>query len=116
MNSFPTGKPHISFSEIKTWKECSWKHKLTYVDKIDVFEPSPFLDFGTAIHEGCESLIEKSEPDRTKLILDIRNAWNEHGFDDPDWVEKQPGCYEPSSGRESGWRGARPTSRRTSHG
>ena len=94
MNSFPTGKPHISFSEIKTWKECSWKHKLTYVDKIDVFEPSPFLDFGTAIHEGCESLIEKSEPDRTKLILDIRNAWNEHGFDDPDWVEKQPGWYK----------------------
>ena len=94
MNNFPTGKPHVSFSEIKTWKECSWKHKLTYVDKIDVFEPSPFLDFGTAVHEGCESLIEKSTPNRDKLVLDIRNAWKEHGFDNNDWVEKQPGWYK----------------------
>ncbi len=94
MNNFPTGKPHVSFSEIKTWKECSWKHKLTYVDKIDVFEPSPFLDFGTAVHEGCESLIEKSTPNRDKLVLDIRNAWKEHGFDNDDWVEKQPGWYK----------------------
>jgi len=94
MNNFPTGKPHISFSEIKTWKECAFKHKLTYVDKIDVFEPSPFLDFGTAVHEGCESLVEKSSPDRTKLILDIRTAWQEHGFDNEDWVAKQPGWYK----------------------
>jgi len=94
MNSFPTNKPHISFSEVKTWKECSWRHKLVYVDKIDVFEPSPFLDFGTAIHEGCESLVEKKLPDRTKLILDIRNAWEKHGFDDLTWVEKQPGWYK----------------------
>ena len=40
---FPTGKPHISFSEIKQWKECAYRHKLTYIDKIDVFEDSPYL-------------------------------------------------------------------------
>lgn len=93
-NVFPTGKKHISFSEIKMWKECAYKHKLTHIDKIDVFEPSPFLDFGTAVHEGCESLVEKKTPDRQKLILDIRNAWEKHGFDDPEWVEKQPGWYK----------------------
>ena len=91
---FPTGKKHVSFSEIKMWKECAYKHKLTHIDKIDVFEPSPFLDFGTAVHEGCESLIEKKSPDRDKLILDIRSAWAKHGFDDPDWVAKQPGWYK----------------------
>ncbi len=91
---FPTGKQHISFSEIKMWKECAYKHKLTHIDKIDVFEPSPFLDFGTAVHEGCEALVEKKTPDRPKLVLDIRNAWKEHGFDNPDWVEKQPGWYK----------------------
>ena len=91
---FPTGKKHVSFSEIKMWKECAFKHKLTHVDKIDVFEPSPFLDFGTAVHEGCESLVEKKAPDRAKLILDIRNAWEKHGFDDPGWVSKQPGWYK----------------------
>ena len=91
---FPTGKPHISFSEIKNWKECSYKHKLLYIDKIDLSEPSPFLDFGTAVHEGCEALIEKKEPQRKKLEEDIRKAWNEYGFDDQDWVAKQPGWYK----------------------
>tara|TARA_Y100001980_G_C14506590_1_gene282174 strand:- start:388 stop:1224 length:837 start_codon:yes stop_codon:yes gene_type:complete len=93
-SNFPTGKKHVSFSEIKMWKECAYKHKLTHIDKIDVFEPSPFLDFGTAVHEGCESLIEKKSPDRDKLILDIRSAWSKHGFDDPDWVDRQPGWYK----------------------
>ena len=91
---FPTGKKHVSFSEIKMWKECAYKHKLTHIDKIDVFEPSPFLDFGTAVHEGCESIVEKKSPNRKKLVEDIRKAWLTHGFDNPDWVEKQPGWYK----------------------
>ena len=55
----PTGKKHISFSEMKNWKECPYRHKLLHIDKVDLSEPSPFLDFGTAVHEGCESLVEK---------------------------------------------------------
>ena len=90
----PTGKPHVSFSEIKCWKECSYRHKLMHVDKIDVFEPSPFLDFGTAVHEGCETLLETSSVDKNKLLNEIRSAWEKHGFDDPGWVEKQPGWYK----------------------
>ena len=69
--SLPTGKSHISFSEVKQWKECSYRHKLMYVDKIDVFEPSPFLDFGTAVHEGCESLLESKTVDKEKLLKEI---------------------------------------------
>ena len=64
-----------------------------YVDKIDVFEPSPFLDFGTAVHEGCETLLETNTVDKEKLLNDIVTAWEKHGFDQPDWVEKQPGWY-----------------------
>ena len=93
-NNFPTGKPHISFSEIKIWKECSWRHKLIYVDKIDMFEPSPYLDFGTAVHEGCESLLETKSVDKKKLLTDIRGAWEKHGFDEPEWYEKMPGWYK----------------------
>ena len=26
--------------------------------------------------------------------MDIRNAWDEHGFDDPEWVARQPGWYK----------------------
>lgn len=92
--TFPTGKPHVSFSEVKIWKECSWKHKLTYVDKIDMFQPSPYLDFGTAVHEGCESIIEGKSVDDEKLITDIKTAWKKHGFEDPEWYEKMPGWYK----------------------
>ena len=59
--TFPNGKPHVSFSEIKQWKECPFRHKLAYIDKIDTFKPSPYLHFGTAVHEGCETLL--SSPD-----------------------------------------------------
>ena len=65
-----------------------------HVDKIDVFEPSPFLDFGTAVHEGCETLLETNTVDSEKLLTNIRNAWQTNGFDNPDWVEKQPGWYK----------------------
>ena len=93
-NNFPTGKPHVSFSEIKIWKECPYRHKLMYVDKVDKFEPSPYLDFGTAVHEGCENLLETKSVNREKLLKDINDAWEKNGFDDPDWVKKQPGWYK----------------------
>tara|TARA_B100000674_G_C37958728_1_gene970947 strand:- start:1970 stop:2827 length:858 start_codon:yes stop_codon:yes gene_type:complete len=92
--ALPTGKSHISFSEVKCWKECSWRHKLLYVDKVDVFEPSPFLDFGTAVHEGCESLLESKTIDREKILKDVVDAWEKHGFGEPEWYEKQPGWYK----------------------
>ncbi len=94
VENFPTGKPHISFSEWKTWKECPFRHKLRYIEKIDTFEPSPFLDFGTAVHEGAESFLNEGKVPRKKLIDDIRKAWLKNGFDNPEWVEKQPGWYK----------------------
>ena len=33
-----TGKPHVSFSEIKDWVECSYRHKLIHIDKLSTFE------------------------------------------------------------------------------
>jgi hypothetical protein len=92
--NFPTGKPHISFSEIKIWKECPYRHKLTYIDKIDTFKPSPFLDFGTAVHEGAESFLNEGTVPREKLVNEIREAWLKNGFDKKEWVEKQPGWYK----------------------
>ena len=50
--------PHISFSELKIWNECSWKHKLVYLEKIKGFEGNEYTAFGTAIHSTCEQLVE----------------------------------------------------------
>jgi ATP-dependent exoDNAse (exonuclease V) beta subunit len=45
---------HISFSELKVWNDCSYKHKLQYVDKIKIFTSNEHTTFGTAIHETNE--------------------------------------------------------------
>lgn len=47
----------ISFSELKNWKECPYRHKLIYVDKLQHFEGNEYTAFGTAIHTVCEKTI-----------------------------------------------------------
>jgi hypothetical protein len=66
LSLFPTGKPHISFSELFAWKECPYRHKLLHIDKLGSFEPSPFLGFGTGVHASCEDYIE------TKIAIGMR--------------------------------------------
>ncbi|MAH43934.1 hypothetical protein CL614_09525 [archaeon] len=91
---FPTGKEHVSYSEIRCWKECSYRHKLQHIDKIDLGKPSPYLDFGTAVHEGCERYLKSKTIPREKILGDIRDAWEKYGFDDPEWIKNQPGWYK----------------------
>ena len=90
----PTGKPHVSFSEVKCWKECSYRHKLIHIDKIDISEPSPFLYFGTAVHSGCESLIKTRSLLSNIIIEEFGKQWLDNNFDDPDWIARQPGWYK----------------------
>ena len=92
--SFPTNKPHVSYSEVKNWKECPYRHKLAYIDKIDLGTPSPYLDFGTSVHEGCESFLNKGTIPKEKLLTNIREAWAKHGFGEPEWYEKMPRWYK----------------------
>jgi len=94
MTDFPTNKPHVSYSEVRCWKECPYRHKLQYIDKVDLSSPSPYLDFGTNIHEGCENYLNSGSIPKDRLLENIRHAWNVHGFDDPAWVSKQPGWYK----------------------
>jgi hypothetical protein len=55
--SLPTGKPHVSFSELRDWQDCSFRHKLKHVNGIDLSEKSPILDFGTCVHASCEDYL-----------------------------------------------------------
>jgi hypothetical protein len=86
---FPTGKPHVSYSEVKTWKECSWRHKLVYVDKIDMFKPSPNIDFGTYVHAECEEYLQKKTFNLERLENNIKTCWSQKGFEKPDsWINE----------------------------
>ena len=83
------GKPHVSYSEVSMWQSCPWKHKLTYIDKVSTFEESPYLDYGTIVHDAVESFLKGSPIDIELAHDKIRAVWKKKGFDSPEFVEKQ---------------------------
>ena len=84
----PTGKLHISYSEIKTWSECSYRHKLSYVNKINMYEENPYADFGSCIHEAIENYLKSGKMDIGLCIIKIKDLWNNKGYDSSDYIEK----------------------------
>lgn len=78
LENLPTGKPHISFSEIREWKECSYRHKLKFVDKIDLGKPGPFMDFGTAVHAACEHFLRTRVMDDSIATKMIEEIWEKN--------------------------------------
>ena len=58
----------ISFSELKNWKECPYRHKLIYVDKLPHFEGNEYTAFGTAIHTVCEKVIPSEREDSIQVF------------------------------------------------
>ena len=57
----------ISYSQFKNWKECPYRHKLIYVDKLPHFEGNEYTAFGTAIHAVCEETV----PGSSKLPIQV---------------------------------------------
>lgn len=55
--------PHISYSELKNWSECTWRHKLLYVDRLKIFQGNEHTSFGTAVHETVEQMLLKKISD-----------------------------------------------------
>lgn len=54
-NELPTGKINISFSELAIWLECSFRHKLMYIDGHKSKE-NHHMAFGTILHKYTEPL------------------------------------------------------------
>jgi len=87
--TFPTGKPHISFSELKNYHECGWRHKLLYIDKINLSKPSENLEFGTAVHAECEDYLKNRIMNPDRLEAEIRKVWEEKSLANVDsWVKE----------------------------
>ncbi len=64
--------PHISYSELKNWEQCPYKHKLVNIDKIKNFTGNEYTAFGTALHSVCESLLTENidkEVDEKELFV-----------------------------------------------
>jgi len=95
----PTGKPHVSFSEVKMWKECPWRHKLVHIDKLSVFEPSVHLDYGTIVHEGIENFLKTKKMNIDEVLEKLQEAWDEKGFDTDEYISKQT-----ETAKAQGWK------------
>jgi len=91
IQNFPTKKPHISYSEVKIWKECAWRHKLIYVDAVEAGKPTQHLSYGTMVHSCVEYyLINKNIDNRLdSLEKEMREEWEKQGFDTPEFIEAQ---------------------------
>lgn len=94
---FPTNKPHVSYSEIRNWKECPFRHKLIYIDKIVKDEPSPYLSYGTALHNAIEDFLNTKEMKVSIAVDEIKREWEKHGFDSEEWIKSQAD-YRASQG------------------
>tara|TARA_R110000787_G_scaffold149043_1_gene263032 strand:- start:290 stop:1132 length:843 start_codon:yes stop_codon:yes gene_type:complete len=84
MEKLLTGKPHISFSELKMWLECGWHHKLVHIDKLSAFEPSIYSDFGTIIHDASEGYLRTRTFDKEATFQRVRDIWEERGYPNVD--------------------------------
>jgi len=83
------GKPHISYSEVSMWSACPWKHKLTYIDNLSKFEDSPYLDYGTILHDTLEGFLNGQPIDIEAVHKKIVKAWEIKGFDTQEFVVRQ---------------------------
>ncbi len=81
-------KKHISFSELKIWSECTYRHKLSYIDKLDTYEPSTYTVFGNCVHECIEDYLKTRNLNIDKCIEEITAQWESHGFDSEEYINK----------------------------
>ena len=96
---FPTGKPHISYSEVSSWRACPWRHKLSYIDGLGTFEANVYTEFGTAVHAGAEKFLKTRTIDVQMVHNMIEAGWKKYRLDDPDVVQKAV-----DSAANSGWK------------
>lgn len=83
----PTGKPHISFSELATWLDCPRKHRLSYVDGLGTFAGNEHTFFGSHVHYGCETFIKTGTMPIDEVVSKIDDTWTKSGLADKDvWI------------------------------
>lgn len=98
---FPTGKPHVSFSEIAGWDACQLKHYLEHVLKLATWEENPYADFGTSGHHCAEHFIDTRELDISKAQTMFKKLWDKH-YDQysEKTMERLRGQYKVSTDQE----------------
>jgi PD-(D/E)XK nuclease superfamily len=77
--------------------ECSYRHKLRHIDKIDLSTPSVNLVFGTACHEMVEQYLKTKVIDPTPGIVLLETEWEKYK-EAEDFVKADKASYINSLG------------------
>ena len=64
----PEQQKRISYSEFKNWKECPYRHKLVYIDKVPYYSGNEFTAFGSSIHASCEEIVQNHKVDPYEIF------------------------------------------------
>jgi len=83
------GKPHVSYSEVSIYQQCPFRHKLMYIDGLSEMIPSPYLEYGTIVHDAVENFLNGNPMDVPAAHSKIREAWDKHGFDSEKFIKEQ---------------------------
>ena len=86
---------HISYSELKEWTTCAWKHKLNYIDKIKQFKGNEHTAFGSALHTVCEIIVE--DYDNNKKSKDLEQLFEKEFLQNLQRIKKASKEIEFSS-------------------
>lgn len=74
----PTGKQHVSYSEISDWMDCSYRHRLKHIEKINLGKPSIHTEYGQVIHDLLENYILGKNKLEEDAIEGARKQFREH--------------------------------------
>jgi len=75
---FPTGKKHISYSELSDWIECSHRHFLKHIKHIQLDSGSIHTAFGSTVHNCIEKYLStKKMPSGEEAIEQFRSLFSE---------------------------------------
>ena len=80
-------KERISFSELKIWNECAYKHKLLYIEDLKSFIGNEYTAFGTAMHYLCEKLIVDSSTEESTFTDRLSEEFNLLNIEDSSLLE-----------------------------
>ena len=86
MKNYPTNREHVSFSELKTWGECSWRHHLRYVLGLKEVGDTVYTDYGTLTHNTSEAYLRTRVMNVDDAEAEFRKLWVKRGYPNgPDW-------------------------------
>lgn len=72
-------KPKYSYSKISTFRQCPFKYKLQYIDKVPVPQKSKYLSFGLTVADVIEEIyknaLKYTSLDKLTLISIIMDYW-----------------------------------------